>query len=437
MNRHLLIIDPTLQSMQGHSYLYNKITADYAVGRYTQIDVYADHCFQTPEHGLPVHAELNRLPIARLKRGSNCLFTLLRTFIRRKSTERKSSASIVQGTPSRIIGLGHRLLAYSFSRDTLRILHCHPKGSQLDVFIQHARMGELLAMPRILRKLCAKNATFHLVLRYGPEHFYDGFEGEESFATRLIALLDAKVRCYTDSIDLSHEFVNLMKAYHREDLGIESFPVLPVPFIMSQPMPTSQPTVNNPLRLAMMGVSRMDKGFASVPSIVEILQTYQGPPLEFAVQATMNFPDPRVTDIIKQLETYIATQDKKPVPLTLLKAPAPQSLYEEWLRSADIMLLPYSSTRYASSTSCVFVEALHWSIPIVTWDHTWMATQIRHAADHGFAIGEILTSLEQLPETLQRIAIQHSHYQEGVAGYLKLWKTENDPSKLINALLAA
>ena len=69
--------------------------------------------------------------------------------------------------------------------------------------------------------------------------------------------------------------------------------------------------------------------------------------------------------------------------VTLLRHAISEQEYNDYLSSADLIVLPYQVDRYISRTSGILAEALCAGVPAVVPQGTWLADQVRR---HGAGI---------------------------------------------------
>lgn len=419
--RELLIFDPTLMSLEGHSYHYTRAVAQAAGGVYDNVVIYADRRFVPSSQDNNIRCELNRVPFSSLKKIANGIFHFRRK--KKKLTLLPGHATVLAEVPSQFLYWGKKLRALDLTASLRRVLSSHRQHT-VEVFIQHTRSGELLAVEAVAKQF--PEVKFHLVLRYTPEFIYGGFETDDAFKKRLGRLLSSsggQIRFYTDSELLSKSYAEFLPQSPK-------FPVVPIP-VSSACVPS--PMDHDAIRVAMLGPSRIEKGFGEIKDIIAGMPRSAGNrPVIFTVQISSDSADPRVQEHIAWLKQY-----KGNLALELLEGPVSEAEYFFAMSKADILLAPYTSPKYAASTSSVFVEALHMQVPMIVQKGTWMAREIAEAAAKGLRIGEIMGSATDLSACIERISVDSERYRKDLRAYLDTWKSFHTPQRLVEMLVAA
>jgi len=410
--RKLLIVDPSLQSLEGHSYNYDLAIYQAARAHFDEVVLYADRAFRDPSraigHYRPV---LNRLRIDRLKKSVNSLFHF---FGRRKKGEATAAHStIVPGVPSWMVGLAKWLRARDLAASLQGILREHAAADELHIFIQHAHLSELQLAGR-----WRNQARLHLVLRYSPELVNNGQMSEARFSA-LLARLAPSAHLYTDSERLSAQY---------RAAGAKKVSTLPVPIVLPE---SSAPPQRDMTRVAFLGSSRVEKGYCELPRLIEELPRELGA----TVQVTVDSADPRIRETTRELE--VLARRLPPGRLELLESPVPIGIYYGWVQRAGIVALPYLSKKYNASTSGILVEALCFGVPVICPADSWMADVVAEAAREGLRIGEIVASLDEIPDAAARIAASIPQYRESVRRFAVNWRRRHNPDECVKLLLSA
>lgn len=66
-----------------------------------------------------------------------------------------------------------------------------------------------------------------------------------------------------------------------------------------------------------------------------------------------------------------------PAPIRFIEINLPRKDFERWMKTVDIVLLPYRSEDYHLRTSGIFVEAIVAGAIPATMEHTWMANELK------------------------------------------------------------
>ena len=411
-----ILVDGTLKSLEGHSYNYDLAVARAAVAVYQNVTIYADK--RLPSYinpTIPIHRTLNNIPFDWLKQFANRFFEIVSFFTEKSSGLRSGNASVHSGVPSVFLRYGEYMRAIDF-RKSLQLILVAKDELQCDFFIQHARIGEIFAVETI-----KTHHRFHLVLRHSPELICNSVEDIVVFASRLRRISRDNRRhifFYTDSALLTEEY---------QVLTGELFPALPIPILLTAEF--VRVGRNNKIpRLSVLGGPRIEKGFDHLPEIIASLP--EG--ISLAIQISRDTNDSRVIARTKWLDD-VACHDSR---LTLLEGPVAESVYFEWFAKTDILLLPYISPKYASSTSGVFVEALYFSSPIIAIQGTWMAGLIEKAADEGLRIGMVIDSFAQIRDSVRQILDALPLFHMDMKTYFARWQQSNNAENIITILKA-
>jgi len=170
------------------------------------------------------------------------------------------------------------------------------------------------------------------------------------------------VRLYADTEELAAE-------YNR--IGAGEFQVLPIPHTASSPVPARRNP--NPLNIVYAGDARREKGFHLLPQLVRSIwsQYIKTGRVNFRIQSNFNVTngEPGIADAVRDLKGYSGEH------VSLIPGPLSQHDYEEFLRSADVMILLYDRAEYGSRSSGILAEALCLGIPVVTQAGTWLSRQ--------------------------------------------------------------
>lgn len=429
--RSLLIVDHTLKSYDGHSYNYDMAVAKAASHVFDRVDVYGDKHFRPKsDRGvIPVLENRSAWSVSLAKRGLARLRAFRSDYEITPCHARKTPAESCEA-PSLLFRVQRYLRAWETVRAWEALAHSNrcAEETELDIFVQHACMAELVATESLAnrRKFKNKRLRVHLVVRHSPERTCSRFESLDRLKLRLErlnALTNPKVYFYTDSRLLREAFQSMVSDPFQ-------FKVLPIPVSFSMPKPRRR---GERIRLGFLGSPRLEKGFGLIPDILHNVPPVLGEtPLELAVQ-TLEYPDePEVRRINRWLHTLVP--DSSRLPLTIWQGPVPTETYFGWFSSTDILLGLYTSSKYLASTSGVFVEALHCGVPTVTFEGTWVSDQIADAAGQGLHIGETIATVRELPDKVERIVRDLDRYQRDTLTYLEHWRRFHTPERVVAML---
>lgn len=437
----LLIFDPSLQSLDGHSYHYDAAIAAAAGECFDRVLVYADRDFlRVAPEGFSVCAVPDFIP-----------FRFLRYIIKRAypphvsadSTGSHGSSSMAgdSGTaPAWTVTLWNNLRAMDTAMALKRVLAGLPvsAGDRIHVLIQYVDLYELIAVDlfgALPGKRGSALTTFHLVLRSDPDHTRTDRESAGRFRSRLQKLLASalpRVRLYTDA--------DALTSCYRNFLAIDrGFDVLPIPLATTAHAVSSN-RVNpssNTVRISFLGSSRIERGFGVLPKLLPSFPSHFGKArVHLAVQANRPSEDPIVRQVAQWVEQYAKCPQGDGPEVEFLEGPVSEHVYLSWFARTDILLAPYVSRRYALSTSSVFAEAMHFLVPTIATRGTWIAAQIADAASRGLRIGCIAEDLSAYPTLALRIWEEIESYRTDMGVYLRNWREINNPLNFVHKLLA-
>lgn len=426
--RKLLIVDPTLDSLEGHSYNYDRAIHGAAQSRFDEVILYADRAFRDDSpQAVPCRPVLNRLPFNALKRWA-------RRFVHAPGRTAQQSDDTRQVPDSLnlwgwMLRLAKRLRARDLEGSVRSIIAEQAgRSEELHVFFQNARIDELLLADRLRARAPAGTVHLHLVVRHSPEICNAGFFDDTAFASLLKRVAEARsprVSFLTDSERLSAEY---------RALGLAKVGTLPVPILLPEEEPA--PADAGLVSVSFLGAARVEKGFCELPGFIARLPREAGACLIRAVvQVPRESSDPRIRDTVVELRRL--EQALPQGTLDLRESPVPMAAYYDWVRSAGIVALPYLSAKYNASTSGIFVEAICFGVPVLVPSNSWMSDVIAQTErEHGLRIGETFSNLEEFPALVARMAEGLGRYRADVRRFSKLWRRTHNPDACVEAMLA-
>lgn len=192
--------------------------------------------------------------------------------------------------------------------------------------------------------------------------------------------------------------------------------VLPMP--VSAPAPASAAAEHRPLRVAVLGDARPEKGSAIVGALLDrvaadpLLATH----VHFAIQTNPGFPprsrraeDRAVEEALERVKRHAGPG------VEILAGPLGPERYREEIARADALLLPYDAVRYRHRCSGVLLEAMAAGKVAIVTAGGWMARQfhdgLRRHADrlaerHPPLAEERLTAIDLPPRGEIRRAVR-------------------------------
>lgn len=213
----------------------------------------------------------------------------------------------------------------------------------------------------------------HFLMRFDPEPLENDISIQWAGLRRQLqkrqSVLQAHVHWCSDTDRLANRYA--------QQLGM-SVSIAPIPFDQA-PLIAA---LNNRKQLRQHGVvtviylgdARPEKGFDCFGRLVtELWESHLKPRrLRFVFQANTNVPggEGNILQVIRSLGQY------PPSMVELINEPMTPQAYFECLVASDIVLIPYSVSRYHSRSSGVLIEALAAGKPVITTAGSWMATQV-------------------------------------------------------------
>lgn len=224
---------------------------------------------------------------------------------------------------------------------------------------------------------------FHLGVFEGRDPDYPEQKASRDFmrdiflhALRRVPSHPVHFYCTTQELTAQYQFLDVA-AFHTLP-----YPVHPL-FLVPSPPKTSGDSV----RIACLGHSRREKGYHELPVVVRKLWgDYLSKGRAQLVMQTRRRDLRRALDAaVNDLGTHSATP-----PIVYAPFPLDLERYAELVRSSDVGLLLYDSTRYYARCSGVLLEMLSAGVPVIVPGGCWLSEQIheenqRHLRDIGTA----------------------------------------------------
>lgn len=247
-------------------------------------------------------------------------------------------------------------------------------ASELDVdglalFLQSAGATRDLQHPEAAYREVNWHLQFHLGPFHGREPDYAAQAAAKAamrgvFLEALARIPDYKLHFYCTTGQLTAQY---------EYLEVAPFQTLPYPVhALYRDTPVFRPVVA-PARIACLGHNRREKGYQQLPVILhELWPDYLRTGRAQLVLQTRRRDQRRALDkLIDSLGSHGATP-----PITYAPFPLALEDYAALVRSSDVGLLLYDSTRYYARCSGVLLEMLSAGVPVVAPAGGWLAEQI-------------------------------------------------------------
>lgn len=329
----LLIVDPELRDYSGHYFHYDTALATEAVAREWNCTILAA---QNYDKSLEINAHV------------------IPTFTR----------SIWAGNPHPM--WGNSVLQAPgmvlFFIELWRMLRNIRVGSET-IFFFPTLLGKHILPIALLAAIYGNKCV--LVLRYQSDYYWNSLLARIGFRLLREAVIKKQVCLVSDSHILASELSSMISL---------PLSVIPIPLVLSgestakKKDDTSTSAEAKLLRFSYLGDAREEKG------IVELLEAIDRLPssldVEFVVQ--VNNPDSRaVREAIDQFRI------KKRSNVILIESALSQNEYFDFLKSSDLVLLPYRSENYNARTSGLFAEAVAYGKPVLVAEGTWLSSCAR------------------------------------------------------------
>jgi glycosyltransferase involved in cell wall biosynthesis len=292
------------------------------------------------------------------------------------------------------------------------------------LFFPYINLAEVMALARWKRHAGITPRTVLLFRRDLDEQGIDAGIGSRA-GTGLLrqALADLhacpgceRIRLFTDSDNLSEEHSQAL----RRRFQTAPIPVDPALFTIRPPRN------GNGITLVYLGDARIEKGYATLPSIAQAFRTeLTSGSLKMVLQSNFNVPGGEPG--IGSARDFLSTMPN----VTLLRNSIAEEKYNELLLSADLILLPYKVEKYIARTSGILAEAICAGVPAIVPQGTWLADQVRrHGAGTVYqaldpegpsrAVSEALGTLDVLRCRAEdrRTAYAHFHRPSRLAEFV-------------------
>lgn len=287
-------------------------------------------------------------------------------------------------------------LAESFAGDCATLFDKIQLADGDHVFFASASEIDLDGLAMFLRRAPEEyrrihwHLQFHLGIFEGRDPDYGGQFPRREFMREIF--LHALARIPKHHIHLYCTTRELTAQY--EYLDVAPFHTLPYPVHPLFLLPTPPKTSSDNVRIACLGHSRREKGYRELPIVVRKLwNDYLSKGRAQLVMQT------RRRDLMRALDSTVSDLGAHSATPPVVYAPFPLDLerYAELVRSSDIGLLLYDSTRYYSRCSGVLLEMLSAGVPVIVPGGCWLSEQIhdenqRHLRDiaaHGAPLKQI------------------------------------------------
>jgi glycosyltransferase involved in cell wall biosynthesis len=266
-------------------------------------------------------------------------------------------------------------LAESFAEDCAALLTQVPLAEGDHVFFASVSEIDVEGLAMFLQSAPASyrgihwHLQFHLGIFEGRDPDYAEQRASREFMREIF--LHALERIPEHPIHFYCTTRELTAQY--EYLDVAPFHTLPYPVHPLFLLPSAPKTSSDSVRIACLGHSRREKGYRELPIVVRKLwRDYLSKGRAQLVMQT------RRRDLRRALDSTVTDLGAHSATPPVVYAPFPLDLerYAELVRSSDIGLLLYDSTRYYARCSGVLLEMLSAGVPVIVPGGCWLSEQI-------------------------------------------------------------
>ena len=381
--KNLIIYDPTLRSLRGHSFEYVAAVLEQAKKSKVSVDVICDRRFVPPKNFKAFFRPLlNKSVFFDFGITLNGFLSFIPKFNGSSFSNHALHATIDGRVPPFIINIFQQFNAKQNAKIFQRFLEKR-RYDRVDVLIQDFRYSDVMWLKAL--DLRDRSISFHINLRLPPERAFSkkGLDEAKEIFSQLTQSSRCNIRVFCDSVELEENY-----AAH---LATPRARFLDTP-IRSQPLEdTSSKQKKATFSVGYLGPSRLEKGFNHLPNIVR--QTFQLsniPSLNFFLQVDDRPTHRSIKRTIKELRKIAQSRDDVMLHYGIFTS----DHFRKTLSNLDLIILPYISDRYKMSTSGIFREALHLGIPVVVIKPSWMDNELRRYSkifgDLGISVDKIV-----------------------------------------------
>ncbi len=267
-------------------------------------------------------------------------------------------------------------LKHRFAGDCARLFALEPLAPADQVFIATTSELDLSGLTQFLGRTgtgldCEWHLQFHFGVFRGREPDYDAQPG--AAAAMRSSVVHSLEQSGKQRLHFYCTTEQLTAQYQR--LRVATFRTLPYPVheLFRPRAILEDPT--GPLRIACLGHSRREKGYAQLPEIVRALwREWFAPGRAQLVLQTRHRATRRALE--RLIASLPAAEHGSHTVLDFAGFPLPLAGYAKLLCGADVGLMLYDSTRYYARCSGVLLEMLCAGVPVLVPAGGWLADQI-------------------------------------------------------------
>jgi glycosyltransferase involved in cell wall biosynthesis len=295
------------------------------------------------------------------------------------------------------------------------------------LFFPYINLTEVMGLARWKRESGIDARTVLLFRRDLDEQGTDAAVGARAGAFLLRqALADLytcrgseNIRLFTDSDNLTEE--------HSQSLR-RRFQTAPIPVDPALFGPRKK-TRAQPATLLYLGDARTEKGYGVLPQIGRaLIDELAAGCVHMIVQSNFNVPGGEPG--MRASRDFLSTLPN----VSILRHAVAEQVYNEYLLSAALILLPYQPERYISRTSGILAEAICAGVPAVVPQGTWLSEQVRrYGAGVTYEASEPDAAARAVREALASLEELQSRAEERRLGYSRFHR----PSRLVEFVCGA
>jgi glycosyltransferase involved in cell wall biosynthesis len=403
----LLVVDQSLRGFAGHHYDYSRAVIEAAAAQGLEVLLAPNHAF--PENNLAGARVVGRFSGAWNEAGLSSTV----------GTARNILARLPDGPRHLLVGAAARLRPSTaplarkadcrFAQELTAILAAAKMRECDHALIHTVGDAELLGLGETMPGRARIPGLLHIVLRFdGTPATRDALGKLQETATR--------IRFWTDTQALAEQY---------RELGAREIGVLPIPHGLRDFRPPPRQH-GQPLTISYLGGARGDKGFDSLPGLVEALaaEFLESGRARFLVQASysLSLEEPLMARTKQALKRFPREW------VEVIEAPLSSGDFERALVRSDILLLPYRPEIYRRRSSGLLIQAMVCGIPTILPEGTWLETEAPKAGHVAFG-GQVT-----LAEATRTAINQHQDLSAAARAVATSARERHDAEKLVRCL---
>ena len=191
------------------------------------------------------------------------------------------------------------------------------------------------------------------------------------------------------------------------------------------------------LKVGFVGSTRAEKGFTEIWKIYEQLgkkiRDDHKIHCSFVIQINEVF-DVELLGHVERFKRESVNPKNNFTSVEIIEGPLATDEYVSLLKSLDVVLLPYTSSKYSKSSSGVVPEALAMGLPFICLNGLWPAKQLDVAKKSGYDVGVVANSLDDFAECIIQISENYEDYADSCFAYSEHIKSLHNADRLIEEI---